>query len=201
MTDTFKKLAAVDVNGFTEKKGKLTYLSWAHAWREVKSLCPDATYEVKHTADRDCVSRPYIHDESLGYIVETSVTIGGETNGMWLPVLDGANKSMKNEPYTYLTRSGEKTVEAATMFDINTAIMRCLTKNLAMFGLGIYIYAGEDLPIAERLTVEDAIALIEKASDEETLKNVYVNLPMEIKRDPKVVAAKDEAKDIFANNK
>jgi len=65
---------------------------------------------------------------------------------MWLPVMDGANKAMKNAPYSYTTRYGEKTVEAASMFDINKTLMRCLVKNLAMFGMGIYIYAGEDLP-------------------------------------------------------
>ena len=66
---------------------------------------------------------------------------------MQLPVMDGANKAMKNVSYKYTTKyNGEKTVEAATMFDINTAIMRCLVKNLALFGLGLYIYSGEDLP-------------------------------------------------------
>ena len=76
----------------------------------------------------------------------TEVTIEGETLEMWLPVMDGANKSMLKKPYTYQTKYGEKTVEAATSFDINKTIMRCLVKNLAMFGMGIYIYAGEDLP-------------------------------------------------------
>jgi hypothetical protein len=71
---------------------------------------------------------------------------------MWLPVMDGANKAMKRQPYTYKVwdrynnKWQEKQVAAATMFDINKTIMRCLVKNLAMFGLGLYIYAGEDLP-------------------------------------------------------
>jgi hypothetical protein len=60
--------------------------------------------------------------------------------------MDNANKSMKLNAYTYQTRNGEKSVEAISMFDINKAVMRCLVKNLAMFGLGLYIYAGEDLP-------------------------------------------------------
>ncbi len=79
----------------------------------------------------------------------TTVTIEGETLEMWLPVMDGKNKSMKKTAYSYSTRYGDKTVEAATTFDINKTIMRCLVKNLAMFGLGIYIYAGEDLPEGE----------------------------------------------------
>tara|TARA_R110000765_G_scaffold166183_1_gene271116 strand:+ start:225 stop:554 length:330 start_codon:yes stop_codon:yes gene_type:complete len=65
---------------------------------------------------------------------------------MHLPVLDGANKAMKAEAYIYSTKYKDKECKAASMFDINTAIMRCLTKNLAMFGLGLYIYAGEDIP-------------------------------------------------------
>ena len=68
---------------------------------------------------------------------------------MWLPVMDGANKSMLKRSYTYSTRFGDKTVESATTFDINKTMMRCLVKNLAMFGMGIYIYANEDLPEGE----------------------------------------------------
>jgi hypothetical protein len=79
----------------------------------------------------------------------TEVTIDGETLEMWLPVMDGANKSMKKVEYTYTTRYGEKQVAPATSFDVNKTIMRCLVKNLAMFGLGIYIYAGDDLPNAQ----------------------------------------------------
>jgi hypothetical protein len=60
--------------------------------------------------------------------------------------MDGANKAMKSSGYTYTTKYGEKSVEPASMFDVNKTIMRCLVKNLAMFGLGLYIYAGEDLP-------------------------------------------------------
>jgi hypothetical protein len=79
-------------------------------------------------------------------MVMTSVTIQEQTLEMWLPVMDGANQAMKSEAYEYSTRYGVKTVDAATMFDINKTLMRCLTKNLAMFGLGLYIFAGEDLP-------------------------------------------------------
>jgi hypothetical protein len=81
--------------------------------------------------------------------------------------MDGANKAMLSTPYTYKTKFGEKTVEAATMFDINKTLMRCLVKNLAMFGLGLYIYAGEDLPEAEPTP---APAPVKPASDLEDLK-------------------------------
>ena len=132
------------------------YVSWAYAWAEVKKLYPSASYEVKKFN-----GLPYVYDPITGFMVYTSVTIEGVSHEMWLPVLDGANKAMKATPYTYTTPKWdynpqtrrrekigmeERTVEAASMFDLNKAIMRCLVKNLAMFGLGLYVYAGEDLP-------------------------------------------------------
>ena len=145
---TFEKLSAINVNDHVEKKDNLTYLSWAWAWSETKKACPDATYKILETE----------YDEALGFMCHTTVTIEGETLEMWLPVMDGKNKSMKKVPYTYTTRYGEKEVEAATTFDINKTIMRCLVKNLAMFGLGIYIYAGEDLPESESAGATKAVA-------------------------------------------
>lgn len=135
----FDRLSAINLNEHVEKKKELTYLSWAWAWSATKKECPDATYKIL----------PTDFDEVLGFMCHTEVTIEGETLGMWLPVMDGANKSMLKTSYTYTTKYGDKTVEAATTFDINKTLMRCLVKNLAMFGLGIYIYAGEDLPEAE----------------------------------------------------
>ena len=148
---TFDVLSSINVNDKVEKKSNLTYLSWAWAWAEVKKACPDASYKIIYDK---YVNKPYFYDENLGYMVMTEVTIEGETLEMWLPVMDGANKAMMNKPYTYKGNAWvngkkvevDKTVEAATMFDINKTLMRCLTKNLAMFGLGLYIYAGEDLP-------------------------------------------------------
>lgn len=149
----FDELMSVNVNGHTEKKKtggtELTYLSWPFAWAEVKKRYPDAHYEIEKFS-----GLPYVYDERTGYMVYTTVTIEGITHEMWLPVMDGANKAMKAVPYEYTVRDrykGEqvKTVAAATMFDINKTVMRCLVKNLAMFGLGLYIYAGEDLPITD----------------------------------------------------
>jgi hypothetical protein len=137
----FATLSAINLNDKVEKKKDLTYLSWTHAWSEVKKHYPNAQYEVKFFD-----GMPYVNDPALGYMVFTTVTIEEQMHMMWLPVMDGANKSMKEEAYTYSTRFGDKTVDGATMFDINKTIMRCLVKNLAMFGLGIYIYSGEDLP-------------------------------------------------------
>lgn len=140
----FNELFSLNVSEKIEEKEGLKYLSWAWAWAEFKKTYPTAEYEV-----RLFEGKPYIFDEKTGYMVFTEVWVGEIKHEMWLPVMDGKNKAMKSEPYTYKTKYGEKTVEAATMFDINKTIMRCLTKNLAMFGLGLYIYAGEDLPEGE----------------------------------------------------
>ena len=157
-TTTWQVLSAINCNDKTEKKNGLTYLSWAWAWGIVKEKCPDANYKV-----RQYDGKPYLFDENLGYLVTTEVTINGETIEMSLHVMDSANKAQKHEPYTW--GKYNKTCEAATMFDINTAIMRCLTKNLAMFGLGHYIYAGEDIPQQIENTVELQKTLIIASSE------------------------------------
>lgn len=148
MESVFNRLNAINVNDHTEKKetdgGRtlLTYLSWPFAWAEVKKLYPDAQY----TIIKDAAGLPYFSDPRTGIMVYTTVTIEGVTHEMWLPVMDSNNKAMRFEPYEIQTKYKTITVKAATMFDINKTIMRCLVKNLAMFGLGLYIYAGEDLP-------------------------------------------------------
>ena len=150
----FVKLSAVDFKDHLEVKKsgntELKYVSWAYAWAEVKKLYPDASYEVKKFN-----GLPYVYDPITGFMVYTSVTIEGVSHEMWLPVLDSSNKAMKAVPYTYTTPKWdynpqtrrrekigmeERTVDAASMFDVNKAIMRCLVKNLAMFGLGLYVY-------------------------------------------------------------
>jgi hypothetical protein len=141
---TFEKLSAVNVNKYVEKKNNLTYLSWAYAWAETKKHCPDARYEILDTE----------YDDAIGFMCHTQVTIEGETLSMWLPVMDSKNQAMKKQMYSYTTRYGEKQVAQATTTDINKTIMRCLTKNLAMFGLGIYIYAGEDMPMEDDKVVK-----------------------------------------------
>lgn len=168
---TFEKLSAINVNDHVEKKNGLTYLSWAWAWAEVKRNCPDANYKIL----------PFEFNEELGYMCRTEVTIAGETLSMWLPVMDGANKAMLHKPYAYFVKAWEngrkidvqKECLAASMFDINKTNMRCLVKNLAMFGLGLYIYAGEDLPeIVEAPTVAQALS----APDTEVVEQI-VSLP------------------------
>lgn len=124
-----EKLLALNVNEHTDKKNNLTYLSWSWAWAEMIKLFPEATYTVSKNTD----GLPVFGNEKMGYMCYTTVTAGGITHEMWLPVMNHMNKAILQP----------------NMFEINKTVMRCLTKNLAMFGLGLYIYAGEDLPEGE----------------------------------------------------
>lgn len=124
--ELYKKLLDLDCSDKVEKKNNMNYLSWSYAWGEVLRNCPDATYQIQKFDNL-----PYVFDPKTGYMCFTTVCIEGITHEMWLPVMDFRNKAI---------------IEGATMFEINKTLMRCLVKNLAMFGLGLYIYAGEDLP-------------------------------------------------------
>jgi len=164
--DYFNELYSLNVNENIEKKNGLSYLSWSWAVAEILKKYPDMTYEILRFEN----NLPYTYDEKTGYMVFTKVTIAGITREMWLPVMDGANKAMLDHKYTYQVKNYktgelvEKEVQPATMFDVNKTIMRCLTKNFAMFGLGLYIYAGEDLPEEEqnRKITEEQIKQIQK---------------------------------------
>lgn len=135
-TNYFTQLNDINVNGKTEKKNGLTYLSWAWAWGEIKKLHPDATYTVYENKD----GLNYHHDGATAW-VKTGVTVNGIEHIEYLPVMDYKNKSIP--------------LANITSFDVNKAIQRSLTKACARHGLGLYIYAGEDLPeSAERETVQ-----------------------------------------------
>ena len=123
----FATLNGINVNEHTEKKGKLTYLSWAWAWAEVKKAYPDATYTIYENAE----GWNY-HTDGRTAWVKTGVTIEGIEHIEYLPVMDFKNESVP--------------LERLTSFDVNKAIQRSLTKACARHGLGLYIYAGEDLP-------------------------------------------------------
>lgn len=123
----FEKLYAVNVNGKTEKKNGLTYLSWAWAWAEVKKQHPDAAYTIYENADGLCY-----HTDGRTCWVKTGVTVNGIEHIEYLPVMDHRNKSIP--------------LNAVTSFEVNKTIQRSLTKACARHGLGLYIYAGEDLP-------------------------------------------------------
>lgn len=149
VAEKFNQLTSLNLNEKTESKNGLTYVSWANAWKAFKEVYPTATYRIIKDPQ---TNMPYFVDPLMGIMVFTEVSANGLTYEMWLPVMDGVNKAMKLEAYTYQVwdkvnrQYVEKKVEAATSFDVNKALMRCLVKNLAMFGLAIYIYAGEDMP-------------------------------------------------------
>ena len=123
----FSKLNSINCNDKTEKKNGLTYLAWAYAWGEVKKLFPDATYTIYENAQGW-----FYHTDGNTCWVKTGVTINGIEHIEYLPVMDVKNRSIP--------------VEQVTSFDVNKAIQRSLTKAVARHGLGLYIYAGEDLP-------------------------------------------------------
>ena len=130
----FEILNAINVNDHTEKKNGLTYLSWAWAWQEVKKAFPDASYTIYENAE----GWNYFTDGRTCW-VKTGVTIDGLEHIEYLPVMNYKNQSIP--------------ANAVTSFDVNKAIQRSLTKACARHGLGLYIYAGEDLPDAQEQEV------------------------------------------------
>lgn len=127
MSNYFEALNAVNVNGKVEKKNGLSYLSWAWAWGELKKRHPDAVYTIYENRDG-----LFYHTDGSTCWVKTGVTVDGIEHIEYLPVMDFKNKSIP--------------VANVTSFDVNKAIQRSLTKAVARHGLGLYIYAGEDLP-------------------------------------------------------
>lgn len=126
----FENLNRVNVNEHTEKKNGLTYLSWAWAWGELLKQYPDSTYTVYENAQ----GWNY-HTDGRTCWVKTGVTVDGKECIEMLPVMDFKNRSIP--------------LDQVTSFDVNKAIQRSLTKAVARHGLGLYIYAGEDLPEGE----------------------------------------------------
>ena len=143
--DVWIKLASIDVSKKVKKKGGFSYLSWAWAWGVLMENYPDSSYSFKEPV--------FMSDGSCEVWVDVTICLGENslTRTMWLPALDFRNKAIKNP----------------SAMDINTARMRCLTKCLAMFGLGHYIYAGEDLP--DSGVVDRSIAF-DKSSSIECIK-------------------------------
>ena len=126
--EVFKELTKISINSKTEKKGKFTYLSWAFAWSELKKLYPEATSKVYHNEN---TNMPYFASNA-GIIVKVGVTVEGLEHISYLPVMDFRNNAIS--------------AADSDMMDINKAIQRCTVKAIALHGLGLYIYAGEDLP-------------------------------------------------------
>ena len=151
MSNAFEILNKVNVNGHTEKKNGLTYLSWAWAWAEVKKAFPDAFYTIYENANGW-----FYHTDGRTAWVKTGVTIEGLEHIEYLPVMDFKNRSIP--------------ADQLTSFDVNKAIQRSLTKAVARHGLGLYIYAGEDLPEGEEAPVPPKEAA-EIAAVDQGIKN------------------------------
>lgn len=126
----FEKLFAINVNDRVEKKNGLSYLSWAYAWAEVKKLYPGANYTIYENAD----GWNYFTDGRTCW-VKTGVTIEEIEHIEYLPVMDNRNRSIP--------------ADMVTSFDVNKAIQRSITKCIGRHGLGLYLYAGEDMPEEE----------------------------------------------------
>ena len=155
--EAINKLLSTNVNNHTEKKNNLTYLSWAWAWAEALKADEDAVYKVEMFGDK-CYM-----DVNGTAMVFVTVTMFRKPMTCQLPVMDFRNKAILNPD----------------AFAVNTAIMRCMTKALSLHGLGLYIYAGEDLPEGDSGSdvdvgaMIDHLAAIDAASNMEELKNVY----------------------------
>lgn len=142
----FQVLNSINCNEHTEQKNGLTYLSWAWAWQMVKQNFPDATYTIYENKDG-----LLYHTDGKTAWVKTGVTINGLEHIEYLPVMDFKNKSI--------------TIDQITSFEVNKAVQRSLTKACARHGLGLYIYAGEDLPDGDS-KVTPAPKLTEKEQDD-----------------------------------
>ena len=150
------ELLKINVNGHLEKKGNLSYLSWAWAWAEVLKIDPGARWTA-HEWDNS----PVMVLRNGTAMVKVSVEIKGDIKTCILPVMDNRNKAIVDPD----------------AFAVNTAIMRCLAKAIAMHGLGLYIYAGEDLPEAEKAEPNpEVLAQIAAAVDQPTLLALFKSL-------------------------
>lgn len=169
----FEVLNSINVNDKTEKKNGLTYLSWAWAWQEVKKHYPDAFYTIYENAN----GLNY-HTDGRTCWVKTGVTIEGLEHIEYLPVMDYRNASI--------------TVDKVTSFDVNKAIQRSLTKAVARHGLGLYIYAGEDLPEAQSAQDDKLTPVMEElkaAKTTDDLKVLYFKYESEFKNDNRFLEA------------
>jgi len=162
----FVELSKIDVSEHVEKKNSFSYLSWSYAISQLRSFDPEATWEILRFE-----GMPYLKTE-CGYFVEVAVTVKGLTLSQIHPVLDHRNKP----------------IEQPNSFQINTSIQRCLVKAIALHGLGLYIYAGEDLPMdntpPEHITAEQLgklkmkvleLSQLSKANESKILARLKIN--------------------------
>lgn len=189
MQQVWEVLSKVNANEFKEQRGKFDYLPWSDAWALLMQNFPDSSYEFRsweyQTGEHKSLRDVQMYKDGTA-AVECILTVEGNVRSMSLPVMNYNNQPIANP----------------NSFQINTAKMRCLVKAMAMFGLGIYIFAGEDLPPGENLEVatdkktgaisdEKMLELVKdrlaKASQIAKLDNVL--------RNPKVSAWMSDLKD------
>ncbi len=170
---TFNELRLLNVNEHTEKKGKFTYLSWTWAVDTLLQNDPSATWTF---------GDPVYFAESV--MVFCTVTAMGKSMTCQMPVLNHQNKAIPNP----------------NAMDVNTAMMRCLVKTISLFGIGLYIYAGEDLPDDEPVDLSEAAIdwcdAIAEATDLDNLKDVYTKAYNDLKADKNAVEKIAKFKDL-----
>ena len=147
--EIYDMLSKVDVSGHVETKGRLKYLSWSWAWAELKKVCPEATSRVYERED----GRIY-WDDSKTCWVKVSVTVADVECIEYLPIMDQRNASVP--------------LDKVTSMDVNKAIQRGITKAIARHGLGLNVYAGEDLPVGEEPEEPEEAAAPERVPIGET---------------------------------
>lgn len=167
----FETLSAINVSGKTEKKNGLTYLSWAYAWGELCKVYPTATYKV-HERDTQWGPCNYFTDGRTAW-VKVSVTIGDLTHTEMLPIMDYRNKSIP--------------LDKVTSCDANKAIQRCITKAVARFGLGLYVYAGEDLPSSVEYSDPIQAQPVQQPVEKAVQKLAQSQVP--VKKDTRLITA------------
>jgi hypothetical protein len=196
---TIANLLTLNVNDHTEKKNNLTYLSWAWAWAEAIKADPQASFSVQMFGDK-CYME--INGTAMVWV---TVTMFGKPMVCQLPVMDNTNKPITIEGTTTVNKYGKEVTTKLDSFNVNTAIMRCMTKALSLHGLGLYIYAGDDLPQGEEPestidpnSMTDLFLAIHNAKTHDELKLAYKIAYAACDGDKawqfKVIAAKDEAK-------
>jgi hypothetical protein len=180
-------LLKLNVNEHTEKKNGLTYLSWAWAWAEALKADPTATFKVE-MFDGKCYME--INGTAMVWV---TVTMFGKPMTCMLPVMDSYNKPILIAGVTTTNKYGKEVLTILDSFNVNTAIMRCMTKALALHGLGTYIYAGQDLPESDAPTTMGELTKQEDAPKYE--KIVAKTAP---KADPSLDNS-DESRKLFAD--
>jgi len=156
---SIEALLKTNVNEHTEKKANLTYLSWAWAWAEALKADPKATYKVE-MFDGKCYME--INGTAMVWV---TVTMFDKPMTCQLPVMDSGNKAIPLKGYTAVSKYGKEYRVECDAFAVNTAIMRCMTKALGLHGLGLYIYAGQDLPDEDVPTEKVIITPTQGATD------------------------------------